>query len=105
MMAEAAGAGTRVAPHATFWIEPLEERRLLSISIISPISNVVFAQDTGAEVANLNGVFADSNGQPDLTFSATSDNPGVVAASINGAVLTITPGNAASGFANIRMTA
>lgn len=86
-------------------IEGLEPRRLLTAVLFSSIPNTVFTQDSGSEVANLNGVFADTNGQSDLTFSANSSNPAVVSASINGSALTLTPANGASGYAVIKMTA
>jgi len=86
-------------------VELLESRRLLTATVVTPITNQVFAQDSGSEQAFLYGVFADSNGVQDLTFSATSSNPSVVTASVSGSALTITPVAGQSGFARVQMVA
>jgi hypothetical protein len=86
-------------------VEQMESRTLLSVSLIQPIGNVTFAQDSGAESADLNGVFFDTNGQADLTFAATSSNPSVVSASISGSTINLTPEPGRSGFAIVRTTA
>ena len=86
-------------------IEALERRTLLSVVLGQPFGNVSFAQDSGAESADLTGVFFDTNGLSDLTFTAASSNPSVVSASMSGSTFTLTPGAGRSGFAIVRLTA
>ncbi|HSZ58691.1 MAG TPA: hypothetical protein VK797_23685 [Tepidisphaeraceae bacterium] len=86
-------------------VEGLESRDLLSAVLGQPIGNLVFAQDSGAESADLAQIFFDTNGQSDLSFTATSSNPSVLSASMSGSTITLTPEPGRSGFAIIRATA
>jgi hypothetical protein len=101
----ASDAGKVRTSRGRFTAETLENRTLLASFVLQPIGSQVFAQDSGAEQAFLYGVFADSNGQQDLAFSATSTNSSVLTASVSGSVLTITPVAGQSGFARVQMGA
>ena len=86
-------------------MERLEARTLLTAVLVQAIPNQIFAQDSGTEQANLYGVFTENTGTPDLTFSASSTNPGIVAVSVSGSTLSLTPVAGQSGFATIQMSA
>lgn len=86
--------------------EPLESRRLLSVSL-QPFSNATIAQGSAQQTADLNQAFFDNaTGQPDLKFAAQSDNTTVAQAAVDAnGTLTITPAPANAGFARITLTA
>jgi hypothetical protein len=95
----------RRSPVSRASVESLERRKLFTAVVLQPIPNQTFAQDSGAEQAYLYGVFTDTNGLQDLTFSATSTNPAVLTASVSGSTLNITPVAGQSGIARVQMVA
>lgn len=90
---------------ASFSPEPLESRRLLSVSL-TPIPNATIPQGSAAQSVDLSQVFTDTTtGQPDLMFSARSDNTSLLQSSISGSVLTVTAAPNLSGFAHLTLVA
>ena len=86
-------------------MEPLEPRRLLSISL-TPIPNATFAQGSTAQTVDLNTTFTDNaTSANDLTFTAKSDNTAIVQPTVDQGLLTLNIAPADSGIAHITVLA
>jgi hypothetical protein len=83
-------------------IEPLEPRRLLSVSIVQPLPNAPLQQDNPASI-DLSSFFSDTSGT--LVFNAISQTPALVTASVAGSIMTLTPVTGASGFGFVSVSA
>lgn len=94
-----------IGPCRSFTAESLESRRLLTVTLNQPIGNVSFAQDSGPEKVDLYALFADTNGNADLQFTATSSVPSVASTAIVGNTLTVNPTPGRSGFTLVKMVA
>ena len=83
-------------------IERLEERRLLSVSIVQPLPNAPLTQDNPASI-DLSNFFSDTTGP--LVFQAVSQSPAIVTASVSGSIMTLTPVTGVSGFGFVTVSA
>jgi hypothetical protein len=82
-------------------VEPLEARRLLSVSL-QPLTNLLLPQGSDAQTVDLSQIFTDNaTGASDLVFTAKSDNTALAQATLSGSVLSLNFAPTASGFAHI----
>lgn len=72
---------------------------------LQPMSNLQLPQGSAAQSYDLNQFFTDeTTGLSDLTFSARSDNTGLVQATIDNSILTLAFAPTLAGFAHISIT-
>lgn len=87
------------------FVEPLESRRLLTVSI-QPLTNLVLPQGSAAQTYDLSQTFTDNTTEAaDLIFSAKSDNTALVQATMDNSILTLTFSPTTAGFAHVSIDA